>query len=408
MMFRIKEFLTEGTSIKFNGLVGLYIPGVALSLWFYVFALGEVFSDFVLKFGVESRALYIALLVSLILASIVSGGIIDKTGKYLIITYMGLAFCGIISLLSFLITSATQLFLYSILVGAGGGVGITGLRVYLADITELEERGRVAGGLLFVTYVSIVFWKFLLKSLPLTPSILFLSLLCFGGCVAYFLMPEKISVKKKITAYGKTYQAGVYGKTLHYFLISWILFAGAYGIWNALITPHPISLISNIDNALFGIIVTMGYGFAALVGGMSIDWVGRKIVIVFAYAILAIAYVVYGLIPMFTYFAVFLEVVSWGFINTVYIFVIWGDISKDHMGLFYGVALGVFFGGFLLGQSLAITLGPVPWNYVSILSGALLILAIVPLLYSDEPLPKEKVKLREMASYMKEIKKLKI
>jgi MFS family permease len=398
-MINIRQTLTEGITIKTDNLISLYVPGVVLTVWLYVFALGEVYSNFVLKFGVETRSLYIVLLGSLILASIITGVVIDKTGKSVQLTYIGLGFCGVVSLFSIMIAYPNLLLFYSMLVGAGIGIGITGLRVYLTDLTEVDERGRIAGGLLFVSYVAILLTKVVLKGASSTLSILFFSLICFAGFSGYFVSQKNVSAPKKI---------GVYGRTLQYFLISWILFAGAYGIWNALVTPHPISLISSMDNTLFIVLITLGYALAAFAGGSSIDFLGRRFVIGFALAILAIGYMLYAFVPILSYLALLMEIISWGFISTIFIFVLWGEVSKNHKGLFFGVALGAFFGGFLLGESLAHFLGPVPTNYVSTIASAMLVLAIVPLIKSDEPLPKEKVKVREMASYMKDIKKLKI
>jgi MFS family permease len=371
-MINLRQFITEGISIKADELIGLYIPGIALSIWLYVFALGEVYSNYVLKFGVPSRTIYVTLLVSIILASIVTGGLIDKMGKSPLFTYTGLGVCGIISLLSFIITSSTLLIIYSLLVGSGIGIGITGLRVYLTDLTETEERGRIAGGLLFLSYIAIaiIFSRAVLKQASLTNSIIFVSLICIAGFTFYFKVPKLVSSQKKISAYGKT---------LQYFFISWLLFALAYGTWNAMVTPHPISLISSIDSSILGGLILLGYALAAITGGVSIDWMGRRFVIGFALAILAIGYMLYAFVPML----------------------------KNHKGLFFGLALGVFFGGFLLGESVANLLGPLPRNYVSLVSSAMLVLAIVPLIKSDEPLAKEKVKVREMASYMKDLKGLK-
>jgi MFS family permease len=398
-MINIRQFVTEGITIKADELIGLYIPGIALSIWLYVFALGEVYSGFVLKFGVQSRTFYVALLLSIILASIVTGGLIDKMGKSFLFTYTGLGVCGIISLLSFLITSSSLLLIYSLLVGAGIGMGMTGLRVYLTDLTEAEERGRIAGGLLFLSYIAIIFSRAVLKQASLTLSILFVSLICIIGLTFYFKVPKLVTSQKKISAYGKT---------LQYFLISWLLFALAYGTWNAIVSPHPINLITNIDSSILRGLIILGFALAAIAGGISIDWIGRRFAIGFALAILAIGYMLYAFVPMLSYLALLLEVISWGFLNTIFIFVVWGEISKNHKGLFFGLALGVFFGGFLLGESVANLLGPLPKSYVSLVSSAMLLLAIVPLTKSDEPLPKEKVKVREMASYMKEIKGLKL
>jgi MFS family permease len=322
----------------------------------------------------------------------------DKKISGRTVCYAALALCGVVSILSLWILSPPQLLVYSLLVGSGIGAGITGLRVYLSDLTEVDERGRVAGGLLFTSYASIVLVKIALHGASQTLSVIFVTIICLAGLLAYTVKPKRVNVKNKITVYGRTFQ---------YFLISWLLFALAYGSWNAFVTPHPIGP-TRIGGALLGSLLIIGYGLAALVSGTSADWVGRRSVLGFALLILASAYIIYGLIPSLRYLALIMETLSWGALNTVFLFIVWAEVSKNHRGLFYGAALAIFFGGFLFSGFLVQILGPVKTVYASIASSALLILAIIPLYYSDEPLPKEKVKVREMATYMKEIKKLKV
>jgi MFS family permease len=396
-VINVKHVLTDGLIIKKEGLLGLYAPGIALSIWLYVFAFGGVLSDLVLRFPLEARPTYLALLLALMLSSVISGWFIDKNGKAIIVTFIGLGLCGVIPLLAFFLNSSRQILFYGALVGLASGVGITGFRVYLANLTEVEERGRVVGGLLFISYFAILISKLLLREASLISSILFLSLISFAGASFYFKITKTDPGKKKV---------GVYGKTVQYFMISWLLFAGAYGVWNALVTPHPISLISNVNNVTFGLLTGIGLATAALVGGTAVDWIGRRRVIGFAFACLSIAYLFYGLFSRFEFFALLLELTAWGFVNAIFIFVVWGDIIKSYKGLFYGLAFATFFGGFILGEALADFLGPVPWSYVSIFTFGMLVFAIVPLYYADEPLPKEKVKLREMSSYMQDIKNL--
>jgi MFS family permease len=393
-----KQSLTEGTSISSDAILSLFVPGAALSIWVYQFALGEIFSNIVLRIGGQSNTPYIILFTSLIAVSILSGWIMDKKISGRTVCYAALALCGLVSLLSLWILSAGQLLVYSLLVGSGIGAGITGLRVYLSDLTEVDERGRVAGGLLFTSYASIVLVKIALHGASQTLSVIFVTIICLAGLLAYTVKPKRVDVKNKIT---------VYGRTLQYFLISWLLFALAYGSWNAFVTPHPIGS-TRIGGALLGSLLILGYGLAALVSGTSADWVGRRTVLGFALLIQASAYIIYGLIPSLRYLALVMETLSWGALNTVFLFIVWAEISKNHMGLFYGAALAIFFGGFMFSGFLIQILGPVKTVYASIASSAILISAIIPLYSSDEPPPKEKVKVREMATYMKEIKKLKV
>lgn len=393
----MKRFFTEDISINARDLVILLVPGVALSVWMYNFAFGEVFSEHITQFDIEGRLIYIIILFSLAFSAIITGILIDKTKKSLSFIYAGLGFCGIVSLLALLINSSNQFLLYSVFVGFGSGIGITALRVYIADVTEVEERGRVAGVVLFTSYIGIVVSKIILRDASFTTSILFLSGTCFLGLSIYLSNPKKIKIEEKSISDVRSARL---------FLISWILITIAYGVWNALITPHPINLISDIDTTSFVILSSIGYAIAALIGGISTDWIGRKLVAGFALVALAMAYAFYGFISSFIYPALFLEVIAWGFLNTIFLFVLWGDLSSGSRGLFYGAIWALFFGGLIFGETLSYLLGPIAMSHVSLISSTLLILAILPILKVEEPLPKEKIKEREMSRYLKEVSKI--
>ncbi|MEE8423508.1 MAG: MFS transporter [Thermodesulfobacteriota bacterium] len=393
----MSRFFTEDISINTRDLVTLLVPGVALSVWMYNFTFGEVIGELITKFDIQGRVIYAIILFSLAFSAIITGILIDKTKKSLSFVYAGLVFCGFVSLLALLINSSNQFLLFSVFAGFGSGIGITAFRVYMADVTEVEERGRIAGVVLFASYIAIVVSKIILRDASFTTSILFLSGICFLGLSIYLSNPKKIKIREKSTSDTRSARL---------FLISWILITLAYGVWNALITPHPITLVSDIDTTSFIILSSVGYAIAAIIGGISTDWIGRKLVVGFALAALAMAYAFYGLISSFVYPALFLEVTAWGFLNTIFLFVLWGDLSSGSRGLFYGVAWALFFGGLIFGETLAYLLGPTPWSHVSLISSTLLILAILPILKVEEPLPKEKIKEREMSRYLKEVRKI--
>jgi MFS family permease len=398
-MISIRYILTEGVNVKTDRIISLYAPGVAIITWFYLFVMGDVFSNFVLTQGAETRPLYFGLLFALIIASLISGALIDKTGKSHEYTYLGLIFCGVVSFIALIISSPSQLFFYSLLVGAGAGVALTGLRVYLADLTEIIERGRIAGGLLFLSFVSIVLIKSFFKFTTQPLQIITLTIICIAGAISYSIKPKGIRYIKK----GKKH-----GNETRYFFIAWVFYTAAFSLWNGFVSPHPGGHFFNLSGLLLGLLMYVGYSIAALVGGTLIDWIGRKIVIGFTFAILAISYVIYGFVSLLQPLALLLEISSWGLISAVMIFVLWGDLSKHSRGILYGATLGVFYSGFFVASYLNQVYGPVSTAKAALISSTLLIMAILSVYYSEDPLPKEKIKFREMSTYMKEIKKLKI
>ncbi len=396
---KINQTITDGISIEQNELLGVYLSGVPLLIWFYFFALGEVLSNIALNYGLETQRIYMLFLGTIIVASIASGKLIDKGIGSFDLTRYSLGACGAVPLIAFFISTAVQLNIYVLIVGVVTGAGFTALRTYLSDVTEVDERGRIAGGLLLSSLISVAIIKILFTDAPVEASTLFVSLICLGAFFGLY----QISIDDRLP-----HKKGLENNTIRSFIISWILFSTAFGLWNANVSPHPLSLISDMESFTLDIVNLLILASAAFLGGILADRIGRKPVIGLSLAFLASSYLIYALLPFLIAPALLLEVGSWGVLSLVFIFVLWGDLSKKSRGLYYGLSLGILLGGFLAGELIAESFGPIKTAYVAYTSALLIFAALVPLYYSEEPLPKEKIRLREMSGYIRDIKNLKI
>ena len=397
----LKNLFTDGLSISTPEILSVYIPGVALLVWFYIFVVGEVLGNIARNLTSDIHVLYQILLISIVLSSVISGILIDKLDDVSVFTYVSLFVIGVITLFTNLIIARPGfLSLFIILIGILSGSSITALRTYLTSLTEIGEGGRIAGGLLFFSFLSIAIWEFLSIRTPNNVQIVLISLLCFAGLLGYFIPESRNTDYKK-----KEYK---YYGNIFYFLIPWITFSLAFGLWNALVSPHPIEKIIKIDPVSFGIVATLVYSLSSLIGGIEIDLFGRRVISGFAFILLAVVYLIYGLLPSLIPIAFLIELGTFGVIFMIFIFVIWGDLSIKHNGFYFGLAFGIFFAGLLSGEIASQYLGPVPRTDVSIVSSLLLVLGVISIYYSEEPLHEDMQRFRKMSSYMREIKKLKI
>ncbi len=288
---------------------------------------------------------------------------------------------------------------HAILVGISGGAGLTALKFHLSESTTIHERGRIAGGLILISILTGAAIEQALKTSPIEISSIALGLIALTGLTAKTTGPMAVKEKKK----GVTYI-----QSLKPYILTLILFTIGYSVYNTLITPHPIQLNQGLNKPLTGIIAIIGYTSAAIIGGVAADWIGRRTVIAFGLLSLSGAYLLYTFTPFLSPFALLMETGAWGGLTVILLYVIWGDISRSNKGFYYGASQGIFYLGIILAGLLPGSLGPIAHETISTFSAGVLMLGLLAIYYANEALPKDKIRVREIKSYVEEIKKMKV
>jgi len=149
--------------------------------------------------------------------------------------------------------------------------------------------------------------------------------------------------------------------------------------------------------------------FAFISGALS-DFVGRKRVITSGFVALGLGYAMIGFAPtnLFSWYLwIVADGIAWGTFFTVFILVLWGDLSNPGFREKYYLLGNI---PFFLTSFIQLFLAPFvalmePSSAFSV-AAFFLFLAVLPLMYAPETLPERKIRLRQLRSYVEAAKKV--
>jgi len=291
----------------------------------------------------------------------------------------------------------------SILLGLSLGLGLPSSIASIADRTSLEERGRVSGVTIFVTFglAILVMISAEIFSLELSTLMLLFALVRSSSFLAFLL--DKFDGKNKVEQ--GTVRRPDHGKDFYYYIIPWLMFilVGMLA-WN-LIPPGTYSSAVSTGQVLRFICIAV-FGF---VSGVAADRFGRKPSVIIGLVILGISLGVLGYaiseLTVITYLTA--SGITWGAFLATYL-AIPGDLSvcgsrEKYYALIIGLPL--------------ILLGSVPFipglagftmyssSFSQILS-LILFLSIVPVLRAKETLPERSIGERRLREHIKKVGEL--
>jgi MFS family permease len=296
--------------------------------------------------------------------------------------------------------------LLSVLLGFTIGFGFPSVTAILGESTKTQERGRVSGAVILVTFIlTFVGVAIYLLGLGIYPFIAFCVAIRAIGFIPLFLYkPEKVT--RKITPW----KSVLTHKNFILYLVPWILFSLTAGI---------LELANNTLFAEQDIAAAVGVGvfiqllcmaFSGLVAGSIADRFGRRQPIVIALIAMGFSFGLLGLVQIPLTVLLFYSVygIAWGFLFTVYL-TISADLSplsskEKYYALSTMVPLTVFFGSSWGFAFLGITEAPV-WLVSPILS-AITFLSIIPVWRANESLPVNKINERKLREHIEKVGKL--
>jgi MFS family permease len=210
--------------------------------------------------------------------------------------------------------------------GATFGTGFPTCMAFLADSTSPDERGRVAGLAIFLTFVLMVFSILLRSVLGLGAAALLLLTVCIKsiGFVSFGLDPV-VGVQKK----PKPWHVIMGYSDFNRYLVAFVLFVIAAALVSLLWNTVPIySLEYNAVYRIGQIARYLGLIVFGLFAGVLADRIGRKKPIIVGLVMLGAAYAIVGLATTPATFIVnfLLSAFAWGIIMVVYL-VVPGDLA---------------------------------------------------------------------------------
>jgi len=270
------------------------------------------------------------------------------------------------------------------------GICLLNFFTFFGDLTTPEERGRVAG--------LIVFFYLLFSSVILafvrTQS--FHIIMAFCVFLSIITLMIELKYLNKRVEFIKKVSVKLKKRTLVLYLIPWIIFSLINGTTAKTVSFHVLKSII----PLFLILQVVVGAIGAIVGGLISDFIGRKTPLAFALTLFGIssaisAFVKVSLLANFIYISTGL---TWGILSTLYLFVVWGDLADNETYPYtYSLGLATFFIAMGIGALLTSEILKISLFTASITNCLVIFVSNISLILAPEILPSdflEKTRLR--------------
>lgn len=399
-------FLTSGFQIpvkRFMAAILLFSPTFA---WFYLM------NDLIYEFSVgivpqTQEWVYIgeALYLLSILGSAIIGSMISERLNCRRFLGIWIIF-GVLTTTSFAVFQDPTLFiLLSILAGASFGIGFPSCLAFVTNSTVVEERARVSGAAMLVTFVAIMFMRVILSPFELIDALILTAIFRAISFFAVLIDPCERALGKK-----KTWKAVFTTNGFGLYFISWLMFWAAGGLTAFVGSWLPASAEwEAVESLGLALNTVVGVGVFGFLSGFASDFFGRKKIIMFGLCSLGISYMVFGvtLLDITYYLTQIFFGASYGIMFSIFFMTVLGDLASNSSKERYYAAGSIFLILPSSIQLLATILGiTVESSVVSSILGIVLFVAVLPLLYAPETLPRDKIRARKFKKYLKKVKKL--
>ncbi len=401
------NFLTKGMTIPARKLVAVTLLFSSSFAWFFVF---YTYFDELASPGSTSSSWHavavVALLASIVASALIGSVIAGKTNRRKLL-FLWLV-SGIVITVPMLFFQGDEfLVIWGIVAGLSFGVGFPSCQAFLSDSTAPEERGRVAGFAILVTFVIFAFSSILKPMLELGPAGLFF--LLFGIKAIGFLSFALDPINRADNA-PKSWRTVLGYRDFDLYFLAFVLFMVAaalvYTLWAVIPQPPDFDVVYRTAT----LVRMLGLCVFAMVAGLVADRIGRKKPIMFGLIMLAAAYAMVGLqttsnIFLATYV---LSGFAWGIILVVYLMVP-GDLAfAGSAERFYTVGwvfpLISFFGVQTAGG--IVDFAGVPISIFAYILSLILFAAILPLWSAVETLSESKMRERKLKEHAEAVSRL--
>jgi MFS family permease len=290
--------------------------------------------------------------------------------------------------------------LSSILLGFSLGLGFPCCAAFLADCTATEERARVSGIVILLTFIMafIATAAISILNIGLLAGIIVSLVVRSTSYVALFLDDCKRPIEKE-----KSWSSIIGDREFAFYLFPWIMFNVTAGIvWWMIPQSSEYAPFVAIGTVLRMVCVAI-FG---LVSGVVADYFGRKQPIVIGLVMLGTSFLLLGLVPSPPTVLIYLLTsgIAWGSFLAVYLAVP-GDLAFSGSKEKY-YALGTVLPLIIeLGLSNT-TSSYVPANELAPILSIILFLSIIPILRARETLSEGKMYERKIKEHVKKVGKL--
>ena len=296
--------------------------------------------------------------------------------------------------------------IFSSLLGLSLGLGLPCSTAFIAECTVAEERARVSGIILFLSFILAAIAAFVASSIGSgIISLLLIGALLRSTSFFAFIFNECESGKERIVM---RHNQTIY-KNFAYYLIPWVLINIASTIAINLIPNHPDYswAIDTGSKLRLGIIA-----ISALLVGSVADRFGRKPPLLIGLTMLVISSFIisFAMSPTTAFIFLAISGFSWGSFFAIFLSVP-GDLAIFSLReKFYFLSTGLpiailFFTSPFLGGPGSGSISSLPASVPQIL-GFILFISLIPLFFAKESLPESKMKARRLKDYLKKVRQV--
>ncbi len=363
--------------------------------WFFLFQV--YFLQFFSAFSISSLMVAVELMVfygSGAISAIIGSSISRKVDRRKLLMGWIMYSVTVTALLAVLHDAIFSLPL-SVLLGISLGFGIPSCQALLTDITVIDERARVSGLIILITFVLTFIGVIIIPiiGLGVLGAVIFLTLLRLAGFVSLSLDKCERTQGEEIS-----WWSVITHKEFAYYLLPWIMFNIAAALLDLSSYDSQGASFSYAFIAVFG-----------LVAGIIADRVGRKTPIIVAVILFGISFALlsYALTAETAFIYYIFYSIGWGFLFTLFQ-TIPGDIAESgskekYFALGTVVPLIVFMG---LSSLPGLFRVYIPANYLAPVMTIILFMSVIPLWRSKETLSKKVMHEKEMRRYMEKVGKI--
>lgn len=295
-------------------------------------------------------------------------------------------------------------------IGISIGLGLPSTLAYFADLARIDKRGLHGGITWVINGIGVLSLGIIITLPTINVGSEILALWRAIGVISFIFISRKTQEKSKGARKEESYKKVLLRKDLWLYLIPWIMFSVVNFIETPLVDRLLIQQFG--DTAAYFIFFQIAItGIAALIGGILIDYIGRKRIVISGFVLSGIEYVILSLFGNYqfaSYIFLSLDGIAWGFFAVVFFMTIWGDLAGENSKEKFYVIGGM---PYLLAGFLIILIEPYidsisTWLGMSFsIASFFLFIAVLPLIYAPETLPEKVIKDRNLKSYIEKAKK---
>jgi MFS family permease len=384
----------------------IFISVIGYLVWFFAFPLfGPVmgsYLDGMRSLAIERGRVIQIFLLGMLVFSFVSGYVLDKVLRRTIFIWISTLLASIITYVFLFVNDILLLFPVSLFLGIVASVSPVAWGALLADYSAPEDRGRIMGAAVALT-MPIAYLFFLFKANGIlssaNTSIVVVGTLLLITLVTILLRPEDKTdeIKKARRRGGTTLKQTIFyaGPVFLFYIVAGVLFS--------IVFP---TIQDNVPSIAFYLTWGIPFIVGALIGGVILDSMGRKIPTIIGLAITGVSLAVLSLLGIKDGFISIISLAIGFGIVTVSSYIIWADLAPTKSrGLYYGLGFGLMAGGLLIGlMGVGTTFGSVTVQQINnymLYSSVALFLCIPPLIQAEDALPPEVIEKRQMEQHMR-------